>query len=80
MMMGKAAVVYYEMLCRNLPKGAEDDYRIHVTISGFRKEATTCFVEGLDRISAQKLTTIAELSVYVTLDSEEFIKKNNLRD
>jgi len=62
--MGEAAVVYYEALYRNLPRGAEDDYRIHVTMSGFRTEISTCFGEVLDRISAQKLTMLAEFSPF----------------
>jgi len=63
-MMGEAAVVYYEVLYRNLPREVEDDYRIHATMSGFQREISTCFGEGLDRISAQKLSKLAEFSQF----------------
>jgi hypothetical protein len=65
MMLGEAAVVYYEMLCRNLPKGAEDVYRIHVKIFSFWTEASTCFGKGWDEISAKTLTMLAEFSQFV---------------
>jgi hypothetical protein len=51
-MKGEAAVVYYEVLYRKLPTGTEDDYRIHVTTTGFRTETSSGFGESLDRISA----------------------------